>query len=125
MGRSFAWTGQLTFGVTLIAVGLLLLARNYLGAPIANWWAVFILVPAAGAFWAAWITWRETGLAYAAAGPFTGGLFFLAVALIFLLELEWGRIWPIFLLIAGFGALLPAVVGRRRDRRHRDERVTT
>lgn len=112
MGRSFPWPGRVTFGLALIVVGVLFLLRNYLGVPIDNWWAVFILIPAVGALWSAWIVWRTTGLAYAAAGPFTGGVFFLAVAGIFLFELEWGRVWPVFLVIAGLGALLPSILRR-------------
>lgn len=112
-------SGEVGFGLALIGVGALFLLRNYLGVPLGNWWAAFILIPAFASFWAAWTAWRLTGLGYAATGPFTGGLVLLAVALIFLLELEWGRIWPVFLLILGFGALLPSLL-RARGRSHDD-----
>ena len=35
-----------------------------------------------------------------------GGLFILAVALIFLLDLDWGDVWPIFIILAGLAALV-------------------
>jgi hypothetical protein len=41
------------------------------------------------------------------------GIVFTAVAAIFLLELPWGRVWPIFIILAGIGMLLPALAGRR------------
>jgi len=44
----------------------------------------------------------------------------LSVAAIFLLDLEWSRIWPVFLILIGIGALLPSVLGRR-DRLPREE----
>lgn len=58
-----------------------------------------------------------TRVPIAAAGPFTGGLVLLTIGLIFLLDLEWGRVWPVFLILGGIGALLPAVLrGATRSR---------
>ncbi len=113
-----SWSsGQALFGLALVALGVLFLAQNYLGVPIDNWWAALILVPALGSFWAAWIAWRLTGNGYAAAGPVTGGLLMLAFALIFLLNLSWSQIWPVFIVILGVGALLPSLLGGRPRRR--------
>lgn len=111
---SGARSGQLWFALALILVGVLFLLRNYAGLQIDNWWALFFLIPAVGSLWGAYWVWRTTGLGYAVAGPLITGLVFLTIAAIFLLQLEWGKIWPIFLVLAGLGALLPTLFGRKR-----------
>lgn len=115
-----ARAGQLWFALTLIAIGAIFLLRNYAGLEIGNWWALFILIPAGGAFAAAWSAWRASMHPAAVTGPLVGGLVMLTVAAIFLLDLQWSRIWPVFLILFGIGALLPSVLGRR-DRLTRDE----
>ena len=110
--RSGGWSGT-WLGVALIAMGLLFLVQNYFGYPLRNWWALFILIPAVGSFTTAWYSWRSGHGAYAAAGSLTMGVVFTTVAAIFLLELPWGRVWPIFIILAGVGMLLPALIGRR------------
>ena len=89
------WSGA-WLGVALIAMGLLFLIQNYLGYELRNWWALFILIPAVGAFTSAWNSWRSGDDAVAAAGAFTMGVIFTAVTLVFLLDLPWARIWPVF-----------------------------
>ena len=119
---SGARSGQLWFAVALIVIGALFLLRNYAGLQIDNWWALFFLIPAVGSLWGAYWAWRTTGLGYAVAGPLTMGLVFLTIAGIFLLDLEWGKVWPVFLVLAGLGALLPTLFGaRRREWPPRDE----
>jgi len=50
-----------------------------------------------------------------------GGLAMLTVTAIFLMDLEWSRIWPVFLILVGIGALLPSLFGRRDRRLPREE----
>jgi hypothetical protein len=107
-GWSSGW-----FGVALIALGLIFLVQNYLGYEFRNWWALFILIPAIGSFVSAYAVWREHGSTTAAAGSFTMGIVFTAVAAVFLLDLPWGRIWPVFIILAGIGMLLPNLIARR------------
>ncbi len=99
--------GQLPFAVVLIALGVIFLVQNYTGMQLGNWWALFILIPASGALAAAWAAWRAGMHPAAVSGPLVGGLAMLTVAAIFLLELQWSRVWPVFLILAGIGALLP------------------
>ena len=115
-----ARSGQLWFAVALIAIGAIFLLRNYAGLEFGNWWALFILIQASGTLAAAWTAWRSGMHPAAVTGPLIGGLMMLTVAAIFLLELEWGRIWPVFLILVGIGALLPSLLGRR-DRMPREE----
>lgn len=105
-------------GLVLVAVGLILLLRNTIrGFELDNWWALFILIPAAGSFGTAWNLYRKKGgrMTQAAIGPLMGGLFGLFVAGVFLFNLDWDRIWPVFLILAGLGALGRAMAGQDED----------
>ena len=106
-------SGNLWAGVALIAIGLAFLARNYFAIPFfENWWALFILIPAVGSLYGAWQAWRR-GSPYAASGSLTVGLVLGAVAGIFLLDLAWRDAWPVLLILAGVGMLLPGLLTRR------------
>jgi hypothetical protein len=96
-------------GIALIALGLIFLVQNYFGFELRNWWALFILIPAAGALASGYYTWRA-GHTAAAAGSLMIGLVFVAIAGIFLLELPWRLAWPVLLIIAGIGIILPQLV---------------
>ena len=103
---STAWVA----GAVLVAVGVVILLGNLgLIQPGFNWWALFILIPALAAFANSWKAARRAGsFNRSARGSAMGGLFILAVALIFLLDLDWGKVWPVFIILAGIGALLTA-----------------
>ncbi len=97
------WIG----GVILIAVGLIFLFSNISGFYLQNWWALFILIPAIGSFGKAWQSYRANGrFTREASGPLTGGLVLTLIATAFLFNLDWGMIWPFFLIIGGLSALL-------------------
>jgi hypothetical protein len=116
--------GQLWFAVTLILIGSVFLLRNYAGIEIGNWWAVFILIPASATLARAWTAWRSGMQRSAVSGALIGGLMMLSVAAIFLLDLQWEKIWPIFLILIGIGALVPSLLGQR-ERLPRDEDVVS
>jgi hypothetical protein len=98
-------------GGVLILVGLVFLLQNIAGISLQNWWALFILIPAIGSLWTAWSFYLKNDRTFTAAssGPLIGGIALLAVAGIFLFNLDWGRVWPVFLIIAGAGVLLGVV----------------
>lgn len=100
------WIG----GLVLILIGLYFLFGNLLGfAYVANWWAIFILIPAVFSLSRAWNSYRRHGrLTERGRSNLIGGLLIGAVACIFLFGLSFGSWWPIFLIIVGFGALLKA-----------------
>ena len=102
---------SLLVGLVLIAVGGVLLAQQFIGLRLMNWWALFLLIPAFGAFESAVRRYRERGTAFSGSvtGSFITGLSLLAVAVIFLLGLDWAVLWPIFIILAGIGALLGAM----------------
>ncbi len=117
-------SGQIWFAVALIVIGAIFLLRNYAGLEIGNWWALFFLIPAAGSFASAWSSWRSGMHPAAVTGQLVGGLILLTLAAIFLLELQWSKIWPVFLILFGIGALLPSLLGRREHSARDGESVS-
>jgi len=103
MHRNGSWIGA----IILIGLGAIFLLQNLGMFYIGNWWALFILLGTAGAWGSAWHIYQNNGqrITQAVTGALIGGLFPLAVALIFLFNLNWGVMWPIFLIIAGVAVL--------------------
>jgi hypothetical protein len=108
-------TGSLWVGVMFIMVGIFFILRIFGVVSLHNWWALFILIPAAGSFGAAFTTWRRKGrFTRSVAGSIGGGLIITAVALIFLFGLHWGRVWPVFIVLAGLSMLISAFASHDR-----------
>lgn len=98
---------NLTGAFVLIALGIYFFLQQLGILSFKNWWALFILIPVFGAVGSAVAIWNRAGrLSYAGWTALYGGAFPLAVALIFLLDLDWGIYWPIFIILGGFGAVL-------------------
>jgi len=94
-------------GLVLIGLGVVFLLNQFTGFQLDNWWALFILIPAFGAFGNALRTRQTNGrLGSEGRGSLIGGLILTFVASIFLFELDWGQVWPVFLILAGLGVLL-------------------
>ncbi len=97
------WIG----GFVLIAVGVFFLLQTVGFLPnltnLANWWALFLLLPAVGTLSAALGAYRRNGGHWTpeVTGPFLGGLLFLGIAAIFLFNLDFGWFVPLFLIAAG------------------------
>jgi len=103
-----AWIG----GAVLILIGVIFLLQNLSGIGFGNWWALFILIPALGSLATAWRIYQTNGrLTAAARGPLIGGVILLMITATFLFNLDWGKVWPLFLIIAGLGALAAALMG--------------
>jgi len=108
-GRPYGWIG----GAILILLGVVFLLQNLNIPFLANWWALFILLPAFGAFVAAWESYRNNGrLTRGGAGSLAGGVLLTILALVFLTNLDLGPFWPVLLIAGGLillgTALLPA-----------------
>jgi len=107
-GHPPGWIG----GAILILLGVVFLLQN-MGIPfLANWWALFILIPAFWAFVAAWESYRNNGrLTRGGAGSLAGGALLAILALAFLLNLNVGLFWSLLLIAGGLvllgTALLP------------------
>lgn len=91
-------------GVALIGLGLVFLIQNYLGREIHNWWALFILLPVFFTLERGYAS-LQAGRTAEAIGQLTGGLVLVALIVIFLFDLPFGQIWPIFLIIGGLSML--------------------
>jgi hypothetical protein len=105
-GRPYGWFG----GVILVLLGVIFLMQS-LGYPVlANWWAIFILIPAFWAFVAAWNNYQDHGrFTRGAVSALTIGVLFTLLAGIFLFNLAIGIFWPILLIIGGLVILISAV----------------
>jgi len=96
-------------GAILIALGLVFLAQNFGVRLPQNWWALFILIPAIISFVSAWQIYQREGEATAAVrGGIAAGAVLTVVAVSFLIGVEWGRFWPVILVLVGVGVLAGA-----------------
>lgn len=96
-------------GVVLILIGGVFLLRNFTTFELNNWWALFILFPAVSNFASAYEGYRNAGrLKRSARGNLFWGLFFTLLSASFLFGLDFGLIWPAFLIIGGLAMLLGA-----------------
>ncbi len=110
-----AWIG----GAVLILLGGLFLLHNAgIIAPLGHWWALFLLIPVAVTAGTAWTQYQAGGqrLTSAVSGSLVASLALTTVAAIFLLDLRWGTVWPVFLIIAGVATLLHWAGRRDGDR---------
>ena len=96
-------------GLGLILFGSIFLVGNLTGFRLDNWWALFILFPAFGSISAGWSRYRKIGSfdGFARKQLFSS-LFLILLSLTFLLNLDFGKIWPAFLILSGFGILFGA-----------------
>lgn len=103
-----AWVG----GALLIALGLILLFQNYGILALNNWWALFILLPAVGAFASAARSYQDAGgrLTAPSRASLIGGLVLCLVSAVFLFNLNWTLLGPAIIILAGIGILINAVL---------------
>jgi pheromone shutdown protein TraB len=102
-------------GFVLIAFGVLFLLVNAGILPaLTNWWALFMLLPAVGVFSAALGAHRRNGGHWTpeVTGLLVGGLLFVALTAVFLFELNYGLLVPLFLIAAGLLLLAGPVLSR-------------
>jgi hypothetical protein len=104
-------------GVILIVLGLAFLLQNTVNftIPLKNWWALFILIPAAGAFDTAIRTYQSAGnrLTAPARSSLLVGLVLTLVTAAFLFGLNWTYFGPILIILTGIGILATYLFGDR------------
>ena len=112
IARTMRYGGGWIAGVVLVLLGIVFLLQNMGAMVLGNWWALFILIPAIGAFGRAWSAFQnnDSRLNTAARGSLIGGLVLTLIALVFLFNLNWGVLGPMILIILGLGALLNALL---------------
>jgi hypothetical protein len=120
---TFRW--RLFPAVAIIAIGALFLANN-LGYKLVwlnhgNWWAVIILLAAFAPLTRAWEVYRAHGRFDAeVAYCLLSATAVVLVACMFLLNLDWGTWWPLFVILGGLYTLVPHRHRRRDGYWHRD-----
>ncbi len=99
-----AWIG----GAVLILLGLVFLAQNSGLLFLHNWWALFFLIPALGAYATAFGMYRASDyrFTYAVRGSLFGGIFFTLLAGAFLFNVAAGLFWPLILILIGVALLV-------------------
>lgn len=108
-GRPYGWIG----GVFITLLGAIFLLEN-LGIPfLANWWALFIFIPAFWTYAAAWDNYKyHNQLTRGGTGSLTVGILLTILAFVFLFNLDAGLFWPVLLIVGGLvllgTVLLPA-----------------
>lgn len=119
----------------IVGVGVLFLLNN-LGYSIdfltnGNWWALFILIAAAAPLSRAWEVYRAHGRLDAEAGYYLlVAACVVVVAVMFLMGLDWGIWWPLFVILGGLFTLVHRPHHRRRyddapaPHRRRDDDAT-
>ena len=104
---SYRWIGG---AVLILLGGLFLLQNTGLIQRFDNWWALFILIPALGAFATAWRLYQQSGNQWTspATGSLLSGLILTGLVVMFLFGFNIGMWWPLFLIAGGIAVLLGA-----------------
>lgn len=98
-------------GIALILIGGIFTLQNfdviYIGH---NWWALFMLIPISYTLASAFKRRRENGGTFPAEarGSLIGAAAITLVMCIFLFELNWGEMWPVFLILGGLSIIFSA-----------------
>jgi hypothetical protein len=91
-------------GAVIIVVGIVLLLRNVTGFEFDNWWALFMFIPFGGLLAGMWNQYQVNGRV--PTGLIISGISMAFVMSIFLFNLSWSALWPVFFIIGGISALL-------------------
>lgn len=100
----------MVFGGILIAAGAFFLAREMGLVPAGfdfNWWALFIFIPALYTLSNAYRRYMDAGALFTreVRREALTGTALLVVGGILLFDLDWGTLWPIFLILFGLNAM--------------------
>jgi hypothetical protein len=89
--------------IVLILIGGIFLMRNFDVVDIGrNWWALFMLIPIGYSLASAWRHRENAGkFPPQARGALITAATITIVMVIFLFNLNWGAMWPVFLITGG------------------------
>jgi hypothetical protein len=110
--RGSTWVAGLI--MIMLGVAFLMRTTGNFDFPVNNWWALFILIPAVGAFDTVIRMYRNANnqLTAPAGGSLIVGLVLTFVTASFLFNLNWSLFGPVILILAGIGILATAMLGR-------------
>ena len=99
-------------GAVLIVLGVIFLGRMLGTFYVSNWWALFILLPAAGALSSAFQLSEDAGgrLTQAARASLLLGILLVCAAAVFFFGLNWALFGPVLIILAGLGILVGFVL---------------
>jgi hypothetical protein len=111
--------GAWIVGLILIILGVAFLMQT-MGTfvlPLNNWWALFILIPAVGAFEKALRTYQQEDNRFTAAarGSLMVGIVLTLITASFLFNLNWAFVGPVLIILAGAGLLVNAVIPSNKE----------
>ncbi len=93
--------------LVMIVVGIGLLVSNFTEFSFNNWWALFMLIPAAAMLRTVWVDHQAHGrLTSKSTGPLIGGLATLVMMGVFLFNLSWSGLWPLGFIFGGLAVWL-------------------
>jgi hypothetical protein len=104
-------------GVVLIGIGGLYLLNEVGVLPeLSNWWALFLLLPAVAVLSAALGAYRRNGGRWTPAVvlPLLGSVLLAGLAAAFLFGIEYGWLWPLFLIAGGLLLLAGPFLARAK-----------
>ncbi len=112
--RTSGWlAGPALGGLILIGLGAFFLLQSlgllsWLRLPYFNWWALFLLLPLGAVAVSAWRAYQASGqqMTREVRSKAFGALILLVVFSALMWNMNWARIWPIFLIIGGLTILL-------------------
>jgi hypothetical protein len=105
-------TGPVIGGIALVAIGGIMLVQTMgltdrLNLDF-NWWALFLLIPIGSIANSTWQTYQANGERFTrevrSKAVMAAVLSVVFAALMF--DLDWERLWPVFLILGGLGILL-------------------
>jgi hypothetical protein len=103
-------------GLVFIGIGVFFLLYQFGYVPaLTNWWALFLLLPGLGILSAAIDGYRSNGGHWTpeVIGLLLGSLLFFGITAVFLFELTYGWLLPLFLIAAGLLLLFSPKLTRR------------
>lgn len=105
-------------GLVLIAIGAFYFLYEFGYVPaLTNWWALFLLLPGVGTLSAALGAYRRNGGQWTTEVtlPFIAGLFFMGLTAVFLFDLNYNWLWPLFLIAAGLLIITSSLLTRDKS----------
>jgi O-antigen/teichoic acid export membrane protein len=105
-------------GLLLILIGVIFLLFNTEVLPnYDNWWALFLLLPGFGTLSAAIGAYRRNGGQFnpEVIIPLLTGFLFLGMTAVFLFNLDYGWLWPLFLITGGLLLLAGPLLNRHQE----------
>ncbi|MDN5864798.1 MAG: hypothetical protein L0I62_06225 [Gammaproteobacteria bacterium] len=110
---------SVSIGIVIILIGIGFLLYNFnVRLPflfLNNWWALFILIAAAGPLGQAFQTWRKKGVFDAnVLHSLTVAAIIVTVSLFLFFGVDWSFWWPVFIIYGGLWAMTRSSAGKPR-----------